>query len=232
MTRHFLNELEHLKRDVLVMGGLVEAALARAVRAFLNRDPVEAQVVIEGDTEVDALELRIEEECLKILALYGPTAKDLRLVVGAFKITNDLERVGDLAQNIAERAQQSEKHERRHGADDVAEMAERVRMMLNGALDAFVTSDAEGARAVLAQDDRVDQLLRLVYDHQEEAVRADPAYFRTALRILSTAKYLERIADHATNVCEDVIYMAEGTVVKHSKSIARRTETPPPSPRS
>ncbi len=216
MSRHFQHELDQLKRDVLVMGGLVEGAAKRAVRAFLDRNGEDAVVVIDGDAEVDALELRIEEECLKLLALYGPTAKDLRLVVGAFKITNDLERVGDLAVNISERARAAESGERRHGAEEVEEMAERVRTMLHEALDAFVQGNADAAREVLAMDDRVDELLRLVYDHQQEAVRRDPAYFPTALRIISTAKQLERIADHATNVAEDVIYMVEGTVVRHS----------------
>ncbi|MGQ0615345.1 MAG: phosphate signaling complex protein PhoU [Planctomycetaceae bacterium] len=215
MTRHFEHELGQLKRDVLVMGGLVEAAVERAVHAFVNGDPQGARTVINGDAEVDALELRIEEECLKLLALYGPTARDLRLVVGAFKITNDLERVGDLAVNVSERALDTDAGDRRYGVDEIEEMAGRVRTMLRDALDSFVSSDAARARAVLGMDDRVDALLRAIYDHQQEAMRGNPACFPAALRILSTAKYLERIADHATNVAEDVIYMVDGTVVRH-----------------
>ncbi|MGH7163867.1 MAG: phosphate signaling complex protein PhoU [Planctomycetota bacterium] len=215
MSRHFLRELEHLKRDVLLMGGMVETAVRRALDAFLDVDSPKAESVIEGDKEVDSLELRIEEECLKLLALYGPTARDLRFVVGVNKITNDLERVGDQAKNIAERSRMREKGEQVPGMEELSEMAQRVLEMLDRSLDAFVGEDANAAREVHRMDDRVDQLLRMLYDKEEGAVRDDPTRFRAALRILSTAKYLERIADHATNVAEDVVYMVEGSVLKH-----------------
>jgi phosphate transport system protein len=215
MTKHFLRELEQLKRDVLVMGGLAETAVARAVKAFADADADAAKSVLEGDPEINAMELRIEEEVLKILSLYGPTAKDLRFVVGVFKITNDLERVGDLAVNIAERAIDRTGHADRDGLVEVAAMAERVRDMLNGGLDAFVSQDRRRAEQVLEMDDDVDELLRRTYEQQAELMGSDKGDFRAALRILSAAKYLERIADHGTNIAEDVIYMVSGDVVKH-----------------
>lgn len=216
MTRHLERELDHLKREVLLMGGLVENAVAGALDAFLEFNDPEARAVIDGDRVINAHELKIEEECLKLLALYGPTAKDLRLVVGVFKITNDLERVGDQAKNIAERASTRDRGERIPGVEELREMSARVREMLHRALDAFVAEDTAAAREVLAMDDRVDQLLRILYDKEEAAVLEDPTRYRAALRILSTAKYLERIADHATNVAEDVVYMVDGNVLKHS----------------
>ena len=216
MRRHFERELEQLKRDVLLMGGQAEAAVARAMRSFAERDASEAASVIDGDREIDAMELRIEEECLKILSLYGPAAKDLRYVVAVFKITNDLERVGDLAANIAERATQIKIDEPRTMDRELHQMAERVRVMLREALDAFLNSEPDAARDVLAMDDEVDDLLRTAYESQAEVVHADGKRFKPALRELSVAKNLERIADHATNVAEDVIYMVSGEVVKHA----------------
>ena len=215
MTKHFLRELEQLKRDVLVIGGQAETAVARAMRAFMEVDPEAADEVIEGDRETNALELRIEEECLKILSLYAPTAKDLRFVVGVVKITNDLERVADLAVNIAERARDRGHDELGAVRGELGEMAERVRHMLHAALDSFLQQDSEQAREVLAMDDRVDALLRGMYEGQTDRVYKDATCVDASLRILSTAKSLERIADHSTNIAEDVIYMATGDQVKH-----------------
>jgi phosphate transport system protein len=213
MTRHFQRELDQLLRDVLVMGGRAEAAVADAVRAFMERDWAVADAVIEGDQEINMMELRIEEEVLKILSLYGPTAKDLRFTVGAFKITNDLERVGDLAVNIAERAKAREGEGR--GLDELDAMASRVRPMLHRALDAFVLQDKKAAEEVLSMDDPIDGLLKEIFRHQEDFIASGAGEFREAIRFLSTAKYLERIADHATNIAEDVIYMISGEVRKH-----------------
>jgi phosphate transport system protein len=164
---------------------------------------------------MNAMELRIEEECLKILSLYAPTAKDLRFVVAVFKITNDLERVGDLAVNIAERVLRADAGEPRSEDEVLQEMAVKVRAMLNASLDAFLSQDEDRAHEVLKMDDTVDDLLTKAYQHQVEVVSADGNLFRPALRELSTAKHLERIADHATNIAEDVVYMVSGEVVKH-----------------
>ena len=215
MTKHFLRELEQLKRDVLVMGGQAESAVARAMRAFMEADDEAAEGVLQGDREVNALELRVEEECLKIPSLYAPAAKDLRFVVGVFKITNDLERVGDLACTIAERAMSSENGEARSDRDALDNMAIRTRGMLNAALDAFLSSDETRARQVLEMDDEIDDLLSQIYRHQAGVVQEDGSLFKPSLRELSVAKALERIADHSTNIAEDVIYMVSGEVVKH-----------------
>jgi len=215
MTRHFLRELEQLKRDILVMGGLAESAVARAMRAFEQRDVEAARSVIDNDKEINAMELRVEEEVLKILSLYGPTAKDLRFVVGVFKITNDLERVGDLAANVAERAIGRQGREDSEGLAEIGAMSERVRDMVNGALDAFVTQNRTRATEVLEMDDEVDDYLRKIYQQQLTLHQDKQADLEATLLILATGKYLERIADHATNIAEDVIYMVSGDVVKH-----------------
>jgi len=216
MTRHFLREMEQLTRDVMVMGGLCESAVTRGVKAFLVSDHVMAQAVIDGDGEINALELRIEEEVLKILALYAPTAKDLRYVVGIFKITNDLERVGDLAVNIAERALGREGREDREGLAELGAMGEACCGMLRSALDAFVKQDRRRAEQVLKMDDQVDDLLAKTYEQQRELMESTRGDVRGGLLILSTAKYLERMADHCTNVAEDVIYMVAGDLVRHT----------------
>ena len=215
MTKHFRRALEELSREILTMGGLAERALAQAVRAFRERDAGLAGEVILGDAEIDAMELRIEEEVLKILALHAPTARYLRFVVGVFKITNDLERVGDLARNIAERARDRKGTGTRPGTGSLERMAASVNRMLRQALDAFVSGDRSAAEGVLATDDEVDALLREIFAREERAVAEGAAGFGAAVRFLSTAKYLERIADHATNIAEDVIYMVSGEVVKH-----------------
>jgi phosphate transport system protein len=215
MTRHFLNALEHLNKDVLLMGGSVESAVGRAVRALLERDVREAQAVIDGDREVNLLELRIDEECLKILALYQPAARDLRFVTGVMKIINDQERVGDLAVNIAERAQVIAGLAPRETPPALVEMAERVRAMLTAALDALVRQDPKRAHEVLKMDGRVDGLLKGLYDQMERELTGDPEKIAWGLQILSSSKNLERIADHASNIAEDVVYMVEGTILRH-----------------
>lgn len=218
MTKHFLRELENLKRDVTAMGGMAEAAVASATRAFLQRDGELARSVIEGDDEVNALEVRIEEECLKLLALYQPAARDLRYLVSAFKIINDLERVGDLAVNLAERALDREGEQMRPGIAELTSMSDHARDMLRRALDAFLTLDGDRAREVMDMDDAADESLRQLYESQVKALEAGETGFESAMRILASAKYLERIADLSTNIAEDVVYVATGEVLKHQDS--------------
>jgi phosphate transport system protein len=215
MTRHFLHALEDLNKEVLAMGGSVEAAVGRAVRSFMERDVAAAQAVIEGDRQVNLHELKIDEECLKILALHQPTARDLRFVTGVMKIINDLERVADLAVNIAERGQELAAITPRDVPVELVEMADRVRAMLTAALDALVERDAGRAVEVLKMDAPVDALLRGLFDTMERDMAAHPAEISRDLKILSAAKNLERIADHASNVAEDVVYMVEGSVLRH-----------------
>jgi phosphate transport system protein len=200
MSRHFLHALEDLHREVLLMGGNVEATVARAVRAILDRDVAQANEVIEGDREINLQELKIDEECLKMLALYQPTARDLRFVTGVMKIINDLERVADLSVNIAERA---------------LELAQGPPRELPAAFVALGRRDAAKAMDVLRMDDPIDALLRGIFDELEAAMTRDPKQIRPDLLILSAAKNLERIADHASNIAEDVVYMVDGNIIRH-----------------
>jgi len=171
---------------------------------------------VDFDEYVDAIEVEVEEECLKLLALYQPVTHDLRFIVACIRLNSDLERIGDLAVNIAERAiylasvaEPSEK------PIDVGAMARLVRSMLSGALDALVNLDAARARRVCAMDDEADDMHRETFARVEAAVRRHPSEFATMTHYLSVSRYLERIADHATNIAEDVIYMIEGDIVRH-----------------
>ena len=215
MSRHFLHALEDLHRDVLLMGGNVESTVARAVRAILDRDVAQANEVIEGDRDINLQELKIDEECLKMLALYQPTARDLRFVTGVMKIINDLERVADLSVNIAERALELTQGAPRDLPAAFVEIADRSRRMLTASLDALVRRDASKAMDVLRMDDPIDALLRGIFDELEAAMTKDPAQIRPDLLILSAAKNLERIADHASNIAEDVVYMVDGNIIRH-----------------
>ncbi len=215
MTRHFLHALEDLDKEVLAMGGAVEAAVGRAVRAFMDHDAAACREVIDGDRAIDLHELKIDEECLKILALHQPTARDLRFVTGVMKIINDLERVADLAGNIAERGQEMAALPARDVPPALVEMADRVRAMLTASLDALVNRDAARAREVLSMDEAVDAFLKGLFDAMEADMAERPSEIRRDLKVLSAARNLERIADHASNVAEDVVYMVEGTVLRH-----------------
>ena len=189
--------------------------VARAYRE-LEQEGVVTKRSTTGTYVSDAGSPLAREECLKILALYAPTAKDLRYVVGIFKITNDLERVGDLAVNIAERALSREGREDREGLAELGAMSEACGAMLRGALDAFVKQDRRKAEEVLKMDDQVDDLLVKTYEQQREIMENGRGDVRGGLLILSVAKNLERIADHCTNVAEDVIYMVAGDLVRHT----------------
>jgi phosphate transport system protein len=215
MSRHFLRALEDLNRDVLRMGGLVESALGRAVRALLERDERAARTVVDGDREVNLLELRIDEECLKILALHQPAARDLRFVTAVMKIVNDQERVGDLAVNVAERALVVAALEPEEPPPELVEMADRVRSMLTAALEALVRLDPSGAVEVLRKDAPVDELLQSLFLKTQARLEVDPALVPWGLQILSASKNLERIADHASNIAEDVVYIVDGSILRH-----------------
>ncbi len=215
MTRHFLLALDELNKDVLAMGGAVEATVSRAVRAFLDRDVREARSVVDGDRDINLQELRIDEECLKILALHQPTARDLRFVTGVMKIINDLERVADLSVNVAERAIVLAELPPRETPIAFVEMADRARAMLTASLDALVRHDPGKAMEVLRMDAPIDALLKGMFDELEADMARDPARIRPDLQILSAAKNIERIADHATTVAEDIVYMVDGNIIRH-----------------
>ena len=215
MSTHLRRELDRLKKQMLSLSALVEEDVRNAVLALERRDERLAQKVIDSDLEVDHAEVDLEEECLKILALHQPVAIDLRFIVAALKINNDLERIGDLAVNIAERAQYLATHDRVDWPFDFAGMAERAQTMVKQSLDALVTMDANLARDVCAADDEVDAMNREVYLQVQEAIRRNPEQMAALVHLLSVSRHLERIADHATNIAEDVIYMTRGEIVRH-----------------
>jgi len=215
MSRILRREIEKLKRMILAVGAQVEQALRRAVRAVQDRDEALARQVIEADTSIDQLEVEVEEEGLKILALHQPVAIDLRFIVAVLKINNDLERIGDLAVNMAERAIFFAGVEPVEPAGDLGAMGGKAQAMLKQSLDALVNLDADLAREVCAADDEIDTLHRDTYAAVRDGIRANPEASSTYINQLSVSHHLERTADHATNIAQDVIYMLEGQIVRH-----------------
>lgn len=215
MTTHLQREIEKLKKKLLYMGAEVEELLRIAVDALLSRNVKLAEEAIKSDERIDHLEVEIEEECLKILALHQPVATDLRYVVAVLKINNDLERIGDLAVNIAERATYLSAQEKLHIPLDFKGMTELTQLMLKKSLDSVVSMDNHLAREVRASDDEVDNINRVMYDVISEYIINNPTQVEGALHVLSASRHLERIADQATNIAEDVIYMVEGEIVRH-----------------
>lgn len=216
MSVHLIREIENLKKQILALGADVESALHKAVDAVVRRDWALAQTVIDTDTEIDRCEVDIEEECLKVLALYQPVAIDLRFIIAVLKINNDLERIGDLAVNIAEQVQFLGASVSRPFPFDFEGMAAKAQAMLKKSLDALVTLDAGLARQVCASDDEVDAMYRDLIGLVKNEIRQDPDLFDTLLTLMMVSRQLERIADHATNIAEDVVYMVEGHIVRHS----------------
>jgi len=208
-------EIEKLKKKILYLGAMVEENLRQAVQALEARDVPLAKRVIASDPEVDRMEVEMEEDCLKVLALHQPVAKDLRLIVAVLKINNDLERIGDLAVNLAERAAFLAQHERTAVSFNWPEMAEQVRAMLRNSLDALVNTDARLAYQVCATDDLVDEMHRRMFAQIKDAILARPDQIESYINYLSVSRYLERIADQATNIAEDAIYLIEGTIIRH-----------------
>jgi len=215
MTAHLLRDLERVKKDLLDMGGQVEEATDLAIRAILERRADLARQVLAGDDEVDRMELRLEDECLKLLALHQPVASDLRFIIAVMKVNNDLERVGDLALNIAERAVPLAELPVLEDLADLQDMGRRVRTMLRQCLDALVRQDAQLAREVVAADEIVDQMHARRFQSLQDVMRNHPESIEAAVDLLSVSRYLERIADHATNVAEDVVFMVEGSIIRH-----------------
>lgn len=215
MSVHFLREVERLKKRVLTLGAAVEENVRTAVEAVETRDGKLAARVIAGDDEVDRAEVDIEEECLKLLALYQPVAVDLRFVIAILKINNDLERINDLAVNIAQRAQFLVEHPPMPFPFDLRLMAGRTQRMLAQCLDALIRRDADAALAVCWADAEIDDMNRRAYARVLEALRSAPESTESILCMFSVARQLERIADHATNIAEDVLYLLRGEIVRH-----------------
>jgi phosphate transport system protein len=215
MPVHLFREIENLKKEILTLGTLAETAVREATAALTNRDKALAHSVIAKDDKLDDMEVQIEENCLKTLALYQPVAIDLRFIVAVLKINNDLERVGDLAVNVAERAAFLATQPPVDLSFDFQAMARQVQEMLKQSLDALVNLSAPQARAVLASDDKIDAMNRQMYQIVQAAIGAHPDQTPSLIHMLSASRHLERIADHATNIAEDVIYMIEGVIVRH-----------------
>lgn len=217
MKPHLQREIEQLKRKVLELGALVEDCFLKAVRAVITRDAALAREIMQSDELIDQKEVLIEEDCLKILALYQPVAIDLRFVIAALKINNDLERIGDLAVNIAEQVS-AISSEQGESPIDVNAIAEKVHTMFRQSLDSLVNMDVRLAHRVCAADDEIDAMHRRSYKVIEEETRKSPERIDYLIHFLSVSRYLERIADYATNVAEDVVYMCEGQIIRHKKA--------------
>lgn len=215
MTVHLLREIEKLKKNILFLGALVEESVQKSVKALESRDTATAKKIIEDDAEIDKKEVEIEEECLKILALHQPVAKDLRFIVAVLKINNDLERIGDMAVNIAERSFILAKYPSSFKQFNLGEMSRKATAMLQKALDSMVNMNAEWAREVGAEDDEVDEMKRMISEEVKNMIIKEPLRTEELLQYLLTARHIERIADHATNIAEDVIYMLEGEIIRH-----------------
>ncbi|HEX5577546.1 MAG TPA: phosphate signaling complex protein PhoU [Gemmatimonadaceae bacterium] len=223
MTRHLDKEIEKLKRNTLGLSALVEESVHKAIASIETGDLRLAEQVVESDNRIDEMEVDVEEECLKILALHQPVAIDLRFIVGVLKLNNDLERIADLAVNIAEQARPLSAAGARGLPVKIREMARAVESMLGGSLDALVNLDTAAAWAVCAADDAVDNLHRDTYGMIKMEIQKDPARTDVLIHYLSVSRYLERIADHATNIAEDVIYLVDGDIVRHGgkRSVSR-----------
>jgi phosphate transport system protein len=214
---HFENELQALKNRLLTMGGLVEERVHQAIHALVSRNEEEAERVIAADKEVNDLQIDVDERCIKLLATQTPLASDLRLITVAMKINDDLERIGDQAVNIAENAMKLLPHPPLKPLIDIPRMAEISQRMTRDALDAFVNRDVELARTVLQRDDEVDSLKDQVFRELLTYMMADPGTIARALSLILISRNLERIADHATNVAEDVIFLVEARDVRHRR---------------
>jgi phosphate transport system protein len=213
--RHFEIELQGLKKRLLAMGALVEERVHGAMRALMERRVDAAEAIIAGDGEVNDLQIEIDDRCLKLLALQNPMASDLRLITAAIKINADLERIGDQAVNIAENAVKVAAAPPLRPIIDLPRMAEMAEAMTRDSLDAFVRRDAALARDILARDDGVDQLKDQMFRVLLTHMMADPGTIERALGLILVSRNLERIADHATNIAEDVIFMVEAKDVRH-----------------
>lgn len=215
MTRHLQTELVSIRKRILSLGALVEENLRMAVDSIEQRDAKTAAEAIKSDRKVDEIEVEVEEECLKILALHQPVAVDLRFLAAVIKINNDLERIGDEAVNIAERVVYLASRPPLVPDIEYVTMAEKTQNMLKGSLDALVNLDVDLAYKVILTDEEVDVLNRDIIAEVIETIRKNPEHVDSLVCYISIARYLERIADHATNICEEVIYMIEGEISRH-----------------
>lgn len=214
--RHFDEELAELKATLVRMASLAEDQIDQALSALTNRDSDQARQVIARDHKVNALDVEIDEECLRLLALHQPAARDLRLVTTAMKISTELERISDLAENVCERTIELNEEPQLKPYIDIPRMGNIARTMVKESIDAFVKDDSTLARKVLANDDMVDDLMEQIFRELLSFMIEDPRTISRATRLTFVAKYLERMADHATNIAELVVYLVEGKIIRHT----------------
>jgi phosphate transport system protein len=224
METHFQKELQQLKEDLLKMAALVEEAINTAVQSLVKRDSDLAKKTFEGEDKINDMELAIDESCLKLLALRHPMAADLRFITSAMKIITDLERMGDQAVNIAERAISLNQEPQLKPYIDIPKMAEITQSMVKDVLDAFVNQDPKLARSVCERDDLVDGLNDQVFRELLTFMMSDPQTVTRAVHLMIVCRCLERIGDHATNIAEDVIFMLDARVIKHYADVKKKGE--------
>ena len=217
IRKHFSRELEKIKKLILSLGTMVEERVRMAVKAIEDNDAVLAKRIIRSDFEVDEMEVDIEEECLKVLALHQPVAIDLRFIIAVIKINNELERIGDQAVNIAERVGVTAKRDQLEMFFDYSAMGEKAQTMLKLSLDALVKMDYDQAFSVVMMDDEVDAIKEQAYDRIKKAMGEHPDKIGYLINLLLISRHLERLADHATNIAEEVIYLIEGEIVRHAQ---------------
>jgi len=215
MTKHFRKELENIKKRILTLGSMVEDRLRLAIQAVDQADAEIAQRIIKTDYEIDEMEVEIEEECLKVLALHQPVAVDLRFIIAVIKINNELERIGDQAVNIAQRVEVIANRPKPPFMFDYSVMGEKTQRMLKMSLDALVNLDVDTSYKVIMMDDEVDQIKKDAYDKIKQAIQDLPERVGYYINLLLISRHLERLADHATNVAEEVIYLVEGEIYRH-----------------
>ena len=217
MTKHFHRELAKIKKKLLALGTMVEERVRMAVQATDARDAELAKHIIQLDHQIDEMEVEVEEECLKILALYQPVAVDLRFLIAVIKITNELERIGDQAVNMAQRVEVIAKFPADEIYFDHLKMAEKAQAMLKASLDALVNLDIDLAFKVLTLDDEVDAIQKNAYDIIKAKLGEQTDQIGFLINQLLVSRHLERLADHATNIAEEVIYLIEGEIIRHGK---------------
>ena len=221
MSRHLAAEIAALKTELLHLATVVEKAVRNAVKALHEGDTALAATVIEGDIEIDRTEVRFEEECLKVLALHQPVAGDLRFIVAILKINSDLERVGDLAVHMSEKAVSLSRQTATGIPEGFAAMAEKSQAMFARSIGAFVSLDTDLARTISLGDDEVDDMNRTISRRIKAEMRVHPENLDALMDVLSVSRNVERIADHATNIAEDVVYLVEGEIVRHKEKDAK-----------
>ena len=215
MPKRLQRELEKTKKNILSLGAMVEERIRMAIKAIETWDAGLAEEIIRRDYEIDELEIEVEEECLKILALHQPVAVDLRFLIAVIKINSELERIGDEAVNIAHRVRNISRRRKLNLSFDFSIMAEKAATMLRLSLDALVNLDLDLAFKVLTLDDEVDQMHREIYDRVKEAMKDHPNYVGYLINLYTTSRHLERVGDHSTNIAEEVIYLIEGEIIRH-----------------